>query len=586
MNIKKKFLEDIKQGLQSNNQTILKNNLDNFSYYQLNDKEYYLVCLGFNKIGDFLKSNNLITAKSKLINDLSLRNKFLRLEIFNFFFLNDQKEARIKILLSLECNFDPEVVRIFYLLSKNINDYKFFLIKTKKAIFSNKPDFNECQILISFLEQNQEFEILGFLLAKIYKKNKSNIYILELIAKNYFILKKYRLSKVYYKKLTLLAKNANFFLDMAIVSNYLRETDDCNRYISLCLEMDPYNTKALALSFSVGNTKEDISKSIFSLEDAQKTKSNEVGKAPLYFAIAKIYESQKNYAKSYDCLDVANKLKNQHVTFDIDKIKKEGDFFLNHFKYLETEPVKNTHQLSKTPIFIIGLPRSGTTLVEHILGSHEVVQHFGETSYFFKNFKFLFNVYHLNENDNLLKKNTELDYLNYGKCYLDYFSLKKNKTHFTDKMPFNFFYLGLIKKTLPHAKIIFCSRDYRDVGLSIFKNDFGLDMNFAYNQQNIISYIKVFNAIIAQWKNNLGSNLFEVNYENLIKNPEKHVSTILKFCDLDYDPDCLNFYKKKLSSDTVSTNQVTSNFYDSSVENWKNFYPYDKVFFDSLSEIK
>jgi hypothetical protein len=148
-------------------------------------------------------------------------------------------------------------------------------------------------------------------------------------------------------------------------------------------------------------------------------------------------------------------------------------------------------------------------------------------------------------------------------------------------MPFNFFYVSLIKKTIPHSKIIFCSRDYCDIGLSIYKNDFALNLDFAYDQKNIIDYVTAFDSIMKQWKNRLALEIYEIKYEDLIRDPETHVSSLLDFCNLEFDQDCLHFYKKQLTSDTVSTNQVTNNFYDSSIGVWKNYYPYYKSFFDS-----
>jgi hypothetical protein len=583
--IKNKFITDLKISLKKKNFSTLADILSNYSYYPLNNNEYYLVCLGFNQIKNFLKSNQLIAEKLALISEFSLKRKFMRLEIFNYFFLHNWKECRHKILQSLDYNFDPEIIRIFYLTCKNVEDYKFFTVTTKKVILSQNLNLNECMVLINFLKENKEYEILALLLAMLYKKDKSHIFLLTSIATNYFILRKYNLSKIYYEKLIIYSSDQKFLLDLALVSNYLRKFEDSKHYISQCLKKDPANLRAIILAEGIGaknNLKEDSNILTFLNKKNTDTKD----KASLHFTIGQRYESEKDYKSALEHFDEANKLKNSHINFDILKVKNEGDFFLKNFNRIEIKNNKFSNEHNKTPIFIVGLPRSGTTLVEHVLGSHNKVQHFGETINFFRNFKFLFNIYDLEKNEKLFSSYTDADYLNYGKLYLEYFPLKKNKSYFTDKMPFNFFYLGLIKRTLPQSKIIICSRDYRDVGLSIYKNDFALDVNFAYKKENIIDYIKIYNSIICEWKNMLGDNIFEINYEKLIYDPHKEVSAMLSYCELDFDQACLEFYKKKLSTDTLSASQVTNNFYDKSIKSWKNFYPYDNTFFDLLSEIK
>jgi tetratricopeptide (TPR) repeat protein len=586
MNLKVSFLKSIKACLQSNNLHTLSEILPNYVYYPLTKDELYLVCFGFHKIKNFIQSNALIEQAKNSVSDDSLQQQYTRLEIFNYFFLSNFDKTKELVLQFLASSFDEEVIKIFYLSCKSIDDYNFFLSKTKKVIEKHKFNLQSCSKLIDFLKQNQEFEVLGFLLIRLFKNDKKNINLLYTIARNYFSLKKYYLAKIYYIKIIKLAPDSNLFLDIAILCNYLRQKEEYKKYISKALVKDPKNIKAITLLTSIDKEKSKYSSNIQMLEEISNTELDDASKTILYFTIANIYEKQNNYSKASQYIEKANFLKNKNLHFSIERVKKEGDFFLENFHDAKIPVSKDLQNIDKTPIFIIGLPRSGTTLVEHILGSHQRVQHFGETNYFFKNFKLFIDVYDLEKNQNILKNYTEQDYLKYGKRYMDYFSLLKNKTHFTDKMPFNFFYISLIKKTIPHSKIIFCSRDYCDIGLSIYKNDFALNLDFAYDQKNIIDYVTAFDSIMKQWKNRLGLEIHEIKYEDLIRDPETHVSSLLDFCNLEFDQDCLHFYKKQLSSDTVSTNQVTNNFYDSSIGVWKNYYPYYKSFFDSLLQFK
>lgn len=582
MILKKNFLQEIQTFLKSNNIQGLKEVLANHHYYELDDKECYLVCLGFHKISDFISSNNLITKKVNNLPNIDLKKKFLRLEIFNLFFLRQYTILKNKAVDALCHFYDPEIIRVYYLSCRSIDDYKKYFSICKKNIYKNIPRIEESLNLLKFLKENNEYVLLSYLLIKIYKSNKKNSFILEEIAKNYFVQKKYILSKRYYKKLILTQSTSANLLNLANISNFLRENNDRNVYLSKCFKKDPDNLEAVYFSISNSLTT-DLDENIEQLRKKESFLKNNM--ELLYFSLSKLYEKKKDFKNSFLYFTKANQVKNDKVNFDIYRCIKETDFFLKYFNKKDVISSDNSKYI-KTPIFIVGLPRSGTTLVEHILGSHAKVKHFGETSYFFRNFKFLFNVYNLDQNDLIFEKYTSADYLSYGNLYLDFFPLLKEKTHFTDKMPFNFFYLGLIKYSLPHSKIIICRRDYRDVGLSILKNYFAEDVNFAYSEQNIIDYSINFNRTILGWKEIFKDNLFELNYEELVNNPKNKVIDLLKFCDLNYDPDCINFYKKKLTTDTVSVNQVTEGFYDNSIGAWKNFYNYCPNFFDSLNDIK
>lgn len=584
MDLKKKFLQNIHSSIQTNNIAELKALLSAYSYYDLDDNDFYLVCLAYHKVSDYITSNKLILEKSKIINDVKLKRKFIRLEIFNLFFLFRYDEIKSKIKLSLHFSYDPEIIRIYYLICKNVNDYTNFLKDIKKNISQNKPTVENSSVLINFMTNNAEYKLLGFLLLRIFKFNKNNKFILEQLAVNYFLQKKYFLSKKYYKKLLFYSTSSDIFLNLAIISNYLRENKECENYLNSSLHKNPNNFKAIDLQISL---KSNIISETY-ISDLLKKEETVPGSPTLeylQYALARVFEVKKNYKNSYKYFSKANRIKDT-ITFNVDKIVKESDFFINYFGKAEKSLSNDLLDTNKIPIFIVGLPRSGTTLVEHILGAHPLVQHFGETNYFYKNFKFLFNVYELDKNETIFSNYKTEDYLNFGRLYLSYFNLVKGKTYFTDKMPFNFYYLGLIKRVLPNSKIIITKRDYRDTAISILKNNFGLDMNFAYNEKKVFDYIKNYHRTIKSWKEILQNNLFEIDYENLINDPDNNVRSLLKFVNLDYNPLCLNFYKKKLSSDTVSTNQVTKNFYDSSVGSWKNFYDFSPNFFDSLKDIK
>lgn len=581
------FINQLKKTLQQNKleqlEYILSNNLNN--HYFTND-ELYIVCFALNKIKNFKKSNKLISQRSKQAKEFILNKKFSRLEIFNHFYLNNKHEVLKLSVVSLEKIFDPEVVKIFYLSLKIIDEYLLFIKtvskSTKKNLISDKDGID----ILNFFKQHKEVLLENFVLLNLIRRNPTKD-LMQCLAINYFKLKKYKLAKKYFEKLIKLNSINEYCIELVTINNILRNKDDAEKYLKLAIDNNKNDLKVIRLSHQMNLNPinddllvEKLSKSKYKSDD---------DRAYNYFYIGKLYEKKKNYKESFNYYSQANSIKNAVHKFNINQTIQESLFFLQNFndkshvlkaKKLLQEPEK------KIPIFILGLPRSGTTLVEHIFGSHSEVQHFGERDFFFKNFKFLFDVYNLDNNKKIFENFSCEDYLKYGNFYKNNFYLYSGKNFFTDKMPFNYLYLGLIKYSIPNAKIILCKRDYRDVGLSIYKNFFAEDVNFAYEQHNIINYIKQYDKTINSWIDIFGEDIFQIDYNNLILNPKNNVSNMLKYCGLPWEDNCLEFYKKKLIADTVSVSQVTNPLYKNSIDNWKNYYEFLKDFFDSLESIK
>ena len=136
----------------------------------------------------------------------------------------------------------------------------------------------------------------------------------------------------------------------------------------------------------------------------------------------------------------------------------------------------------------------------------------------------------------------------------------------------------------PNSKIIHCSRDPKDNCLSLFKNNFASNsMDWSYNQSDIGKYYKLYLKLINFWKQKSPSFIYEAKYENIVKNPEEQIKKLIKFCDLDWDPDCLNFHKKsKTPIQTVSVAQARKPIYKTSVNSNSGFAPYLEELYNIL----
>ena len=223
-------------------------------------------------------------------------------------------------------------------------------------------------------------------------------------------------------------------------------------------------------------------------------------------------------------------------------------------------------------IFILGMPRSGTTLVEQILSSHKKVYGAGELS--FLEFAIKNNL--LENNKFIYDKIDEINFEKLSSIQNDYIKGIKSFDHsekiITDKAPLNFRWIGFIKMIFPYSKIIHCTRDPMDICFSNFKNSFSSKtVGFSYNLDKLGNYYNLYKDLMMFWKERLKNDIFELSYEELIKNQKETTKKLIDFCDLEWDENCLTPHKNEKIVSTASLAQVRSPVYKSSVKKWENY---------------
>ena len=213
------------------------------------------------------------------------------------------------------------------------------------------------------------------------------------------------------------------------------------------------------------------------------------------------------------------------------------------------------------------MPRSGTSLTEQILSSHNNVFGGGELPITERIYNNYFDNKLIN-NETLVKSNKE---------YLEYISNIDNTGKvFTDKAPLNFLYVGFILKYLPNSKFINIVRNPIDNCWSIYKNFFPAKINFSYNLRDLAEYYKLYKDIIVFWKKYFPKKIYDLNYENLVTNSEKEIKNLLKFCELEWDENCLNPEKNTRVIKTISYNQARQPIYKTSLKSYSNYDNYLK----------
>ena len=291
------------------------------------------------------------------------------------------------------------------------------------------------------------------------------------------------------------------------------------------------------------------------------------------FGLSKAFEDIKEYKKAFSFLSKANDLYRKEIKFST---KNSNNWFkavksVFSKEFCEISKDENS-ELGEGIIFILGMPRSGTSLVEQILSSHSKVFGAGELKNFRKSVDRVF----VEADGKKFPHNVDLypktSFLEVGREYENMISsLRGDSPFFVDKMPYNFMYLPLIKLSLPKSKIVLTERNPIDNCLSIYKQKFGIGNAYAYNQKELAEYYNSYKDIVNNWKEIFKEQIFSLNYEQLINNQKEVTSNLLEFCNLDWEDACLEFHKTDRTNKTASSVQVRQPLYTSSVKLWENY---------------
>jgi hypothetical protein len=227
-----------------------------------------------------------------------------------------------------------------------------------------------------------------------------------------------------------------------------------------------------------------------------------------------------------------------------------------------------------SPIFIVGLPRSGTTLVERIVGSHSQVTAGGELHHFALS---LMDAVRrrsgaaLHRRD-LVARSAELDFAALGREYLARVkSTLGDDRRFTDKMPLNYLYCGLIIRSLPNAKIVHVSRHPMAACFAMFKMLFEDGYPFSYDLGEIARYYVAYRKLMQHWNATLPGAIYQLSYEALVADQLGESRKLLEFCALEWEDECAAFHRNPSPTTTASAAQVRRPIYDSSVSQWRHY---------------
>ncbi len=302
------------------------------------------------------------------------------------------------------------------------------------------------------------------------------------------------------------------------------------------------------------------------------------------FSLGKALEDNQQYSDSFNHYKLANDIcLLSSPPVEIDQYEEVKSFFTTEY----FSRVKNLGHPSKEAIFIVGLRRSGSTLVEQIMASHSLIDGTMELKEISSIARSLIpsNRQNPGHYTTSLANVEQIELEKMGQRYLEYVAnLRNGAPFFTDKLPDNFAYIGLIKSILPNAKIIDVRRDPMACGWSLYKQYFSKGVNYSYDLVKIAQYYNSYVDLMEHWHSILPGEILTVNYHDLINNHETTIKSILDYCEIDFEKSCLEFYKNARPVATISAEQVRQPLYKDALNHWQNFEKYMKPFKEALDK--
>lgn len=368
--------------------------------------------------------------------------------------------------------------------------------------------------------------------------------------------------------------STQLYYNLGSVQRYLGELnlaiDSCDKAIAL----ERFNADAHFLRSSLSK-QSNQSNHIIELEQITHSDSiHPVAKAKIHFALAKELEDCQRYEESFESRKRGAKLYRDQLdyqaTSDIAFIRQIKSVYN---KELFSQNIKGSD--NKETIFVLGLPRSGTTLVERIIGNHKDVFSAGELTNFTHQMVAMMENLSTNSNlsrTELVQLSSQMNFKQLGESYVQ--STRPStaaRPRFIDKFPQNSLYAGIIHLALPGAKIVLLERHPLDVCYAIYKQLFTEIYQFSYDLNELADYYIAYHQLMEHWKEVLPGIIHVVRYEELVTDLKSETEKLLAHCHLSWQAECLEFHNNRQASTTASASQVREKLYSSSIGLWKNY---------------
>ena len=376
------------------------------------------------------------------------------------------------------------------------------------------------------------------------------------------------LAKKKFEKILALSPEKPFALNyLGMIYKSEGKFDKAERYFKNAIEVDPYYSEAY---YNLSYLKKFNKQNYFlrKLEKLYSSKQvSEEDKVYICFSLAKAFDDLEKYPLSYKYLSEGNFLRKKLIGYNINKDKKLFSKIYKNFKQFQNDNFKlpdYNNLNNKVPIFILGMPRSGTTLVEQIISTHSKVFGAGELNILSNS------IYKL---DILNKKVSKDSLLKLRKLYLAHINeFNTSKKMVVDKLPANYLWIGLIFTIFPNAKVIHVKRNAVATCWSNFTKYFSNPgIGFVYSLSDLLKYYKMYLEMMDYWDGCFPRKIYNLNYETLTEDPINEIKNLISYLDLEWEDECLKFYNNPRIVKTASSLQVRQKIYRGSSKKWLNY---------------
>ena len=378
-----------------------------------------------------------------------------------------------------------------------------------------------------------------------------------------------------YKAAAALSPNdARHYHNIASLQRTLGDLDDAEDNFDMAIRLDPGDYEAWKLRSEL-RTQSQERNHVEALEKLlQAGIDDNKGKANICYALAKELEDLGEPGRSFENLQAGAEARRRQMQYDpardIETMATIERVFDAGFMSGGKEGFK-----SDEPIFILGMPRTGTTLLERILGRHTDVFPAGELTNFAIEMMRLVReraaARHLSR-DELVAVSADIDFSRLGQAYVESTRPATGNTpRFIDKLPLNYLYVGLIHLALPGARIIHVQRDPMDTCYAVYKTLFTDAYPFSYDLEELGNYYVAYHRLMAHWRAVLPGVIHAIRYEDLFTNLDAEARRVVDYCGLEWQPECLDFHNSEAASTTASAAQVRRPVYQSSVGRWRDY---------------
>ena len=542
-----------------------------------------------------MSKKNLLLEKQNIINLFKQKkfNKISKISSKIRSFFEDQPDI-VKIIVMSDLNsknfYRAENLLTRALIYNNNAEFNYILGNTLKIQDKNEEAINAFKKSISL---NKNFSEAYNNLANVQKKverfddallnykkaisvKQDNLEAYYNLANLLKFLKNYDEAIKNYKNVIKLNPNfSDAYNNLGTIYSILGKFNDAKDFYIKSIKINKFFSEPYKnyVQLSKIDARDEVFKSLKEIVDKENLDENQ--KEVFFYSISKAYFDIGDNDLAFKYLNLANKLKLNKFDYSFNKEKKEFRKIKEFFFKKETINLNNLKKNKVTPIFILGMPRSGTSLIEQIVSNHSEVHGAGELDLFPISV----------ESSKWQNSNNFVESLQkIRKEYLEKISLLSKKNYITDKLPGNFKRIGFILSAIPESKIIHLERNPMAVCWSNYRSSFNsTGMAFTLNQEFTAEYYLLYRDLMKFWKDKYSEKIININYENFVENFEEEVKKLFDKLNLNWEKQLYDFHKNERPVETASLMQVRSKIYKNSSDQWKNYKKYLKSMIDILS---